>query len=183
MTNWIKQNGHEYYLKTPFFKAYRKSSIVIYLPCMTLMQTCLMCWSVGALPWGRKKEAVIPGTVDRALLRGKWTDGAGDRRLDLQQDNRPHCPGAGVWAGRAALTPCAGGRSLHRGTAGLPATHRRALDARQAGGALFALHASGSRRSLRSLHSGKPPAAFRPPQARLPGVTHLEQSGTVWNQD
>lgn len=77
MTNWIKQNGHEYYLKTPSFKAHRKSSIVIYLPCMTLMQTCLMCWSVGALPWGRKKEAVIPGTVDRALLRGKWTDGQG----------------------------------------------------------------------------------------------------------
>lgn len=49
---------------------------------------------------------------------------------------------------------------------------RGALDARQAGGTLFSLHASGSRWSFWSLHSGKPPTAFRPPQARLPGVTH-----------
>lgn len=91
---------------------------MIYLPCMTLMQTCLMCWSVGALPWGRKKKAVICRTIDRVLLQGKWTDVAGNRWLDLQQDNCPHCPGGGVCASQGALTPCAVGWSLHRETAG-----------------------------------------------------------------
>ena len=56
---------------------------------------------------------------------------------------------------------------------GLPSTHRRALDTRQASGTLFPLHASGSRRSSRSFHAREPPTSFRPPQARLPEVTHL----------
>lgn len=49
---------------------------------------------------------------------------------------------------------------------------RRALDTRQPSGTLFSLHAPGSRWSSWSFHSRKPSDSFRPPQTRLPGVTH-----------
>lgn len=31
------------------------------LPCMTRMQTCLMCWSLGSLPWKREKNRRFSG--------------------------------------------------------------------------------------------------------------------------
>lgn len=47
---------------------------MIYLPRMTRMQTCLMCWSVGALPWDRKdKSQFVHGTTKRTLFNGKPT--------------------------------------------------------------------------------------------------------------
>lgn len=99
------------------------------------MQTCLMCWSVGALPWGRRKrKQFIHGTISSTRLNGKLTD-----RLGREQGgwvyNRttcPHCPGADVWSSQAAPAPCAVRQSLHRATPG-PALHSPEGPGSQAG--------------------------------------------------
>lgn len=54
--NWIKQSCH-CYLKKYLPNLKQHPAIMIYLPCMTLRQTCLMCWSVGARPWNKKERA------------------------------------------------------------------------------------------------------------------------------
>ena len=43
----------------PPLKPTKSQAMTTYLPCMTLMQTCLMCWSVGALPWTEKTKASL----------------------------------------------------------------------------------------------------------------------------
>lgn len=149
----------------------------MYLPRMTLMQTCLMCWSVGALPWDRKdKSQFVHRTTKRTLFNGKPTGWArkqvaGTRRAGpvlLRSWGLALPPRSLPWDGVSKGKP-----------QGLPSTHGRALDPRQAGGALFSLHASRARGSLWSFHPRKPPASFRSPQARLPGATCLEHKGTL----
>ena len=150
---------------------------MIHLPRMTLMQTCLMCWSVGALPWDRRdKSQLVRRTAKGTLSNGKPTGWARDQvagtrragpmllsRWGLVLPPRP-LPWDGVSKGKPQ---------------GLPSTHGRALDPRQAGGALFSLHASRARWSSRSFLPRKPPASFGSPQARLPGVTCLEHKRTL----
>lgn len=49
---------------------------MICLPCMALMQTCLMCWSVGALPWDRKGKRVqlIHTSIKRPVFNSQLPD-------------------------------------------------------------------------------------------------------------
>lgn len=155
---------------------------MIYLPCMTLMQTCLMCRSVGALPWDRKKKKreFIHRTIKKTLLNGNLTDSASGQvagfTKELAHTAKELMSGL-AWLPAPLLVLWDG---VSKGKPRrLPTTHWGALDARQAGGTLLSLHASRSRRSSRSFHSRKPPTSFGPPQAGLPRVTHLEQNGTL----
>lgn len=51
------------------------------------MQTCLMCWSVGALPWDRKGKRVqlIHTSIKRPVFNSQLPDFKEPRGLDLQE--------------------------------------------------------------------------------------------------
>lgn len=101
-TNWIQQNWHYYYAKSPPFKHTASQATVRYSPCITLMQTCLMCWSVGALPWDRREDRQFThGTTKRTLYILNWQAQQGPGGW-LCRRAGPCCWGAAVWSSQAA---------------------------------------------------------------------------------
>lgn len=50
------------------------------LPCMTRMQTCLMCWSLGSLPWKEKDDLIDFTTMTTKPMWGRRCEGAAIER-------------------------------------------------------------------------------------------------------